>query len=103
MDIESRQVIPAVGPELLEIDGDNGPITLYQHIARELVSRLSLDSGSLPERFGLLEVTSLYSPDPRTAPTSVYETRGILTERSWPAPHRCGNSPPSRTASVGTR
>jgi hypothetical protein len=42
MDIEARQVIPIIGPELLVLGAETGQPTLYQHLARELVSRLSL-------------------------------------------------------------
>jgi hypothetical protein len=85
MDIEARQVIPIVGSELLVLPGEMSGPTLYQFIARELASRLSLNEDLLPAGFGLLEVASLFSSDPRNrADDLYYETRGIMTERSWP-------------------
>jgi TIR domain/SIR2-like domain len=87
MDIEARQVIPIIGPELLVLGAETGQPTLYQHLAKELVSRLSLDEERLSEGYSLLEVTSLFFRDPRNrADDLYYETRGILTERSWPTP-----------------
>ena len=87
MDIEARQVIPIIGSELLALDAEAGPLTLYQYVAKELVSRLSLDEARLSEGYSLLDVSSLFFQDPRNrADDLYYETRGILTERSWPTP-----------------
>jgi len=87
MDIEARQVIPIIGSELLVLNEEPGQPTLYWQVAKELVSRLSLDEERLPEGYGPLEVTSLFFQDPRNrADDLYYETRGIFTERSWPAP-----------------
>ncbi|SPF52569.1 putative TIR protein [Candidatus Sulfopaludibacter sp. SbA4] len=87
MDMEAQQVIPVLGSELLVLGEEPGQPTLYQHLAKELVSRLSLEEGRLPEGYGLLEATNLFFQDPRNrADDLYYETRGILTERSWPAP-----------------
>src|SRR5215472_9847773 len=87
MDIEARQVIPIIGSELLALDAEAGPLMLYQYVAKELVSRLSLDEARLSEGYSLLDVSSLFFQDPRNrADDLYYETRGIFTERSWPAP-----------------
>jgi TIR domain/SIR2-like domain len=87
MDIGARQVIPVVGSELLVLGDEPGQPTLYQYVARELVSRCSLDADRLAEGYGLLDVTSLFFQDPRNRADDLhYETRGILTERSWPTP-----------------
>src|SRR5262249_8884010 len=87
MDIEARQVIPIIGSELLVLEADPGQPTLYQHVAQELVSRLSLEEHNVSPGHGLLEVTSLFFQDPRNRADDLhYETRGILTERSWPTP-----------------
>ncbi len=87
MDIEARQVIPIVGSELLMLSGEMSGATLYQFIAKELASRLALDEDHLPAGFGLLEVASLFLSDPRNRVDDLYyETRGIITERSWPTP-----------------
>ena len=69
MDIEARQVIPIIGPELLVLGAETGQPTLYQHLAKELVSRLSLDEERLSEGYSLLEVTSLFFRDPRNRAT----------------------------------
>jgi hypothetical protein len=87
MDIEARQVIPIVGPELLVLGEEPGQPTLYQYLGKELVSRLSLEEERLPEGYGLLDVTSLFLQNPGNRVDELnYETRGILTERSWATP-----------------
>lgn len=87
MDIEDRQVIPIVGSELLVLAAEPGQPTLYQHLAKQLTSRLSLDEKRLSGDYDLLDVTSLFFQDPRNRIDDLhYEARGILTERSWPTP-----------------
>lgn len=87
MDIEARQVIPIIGSELLVLGEEPGRPTLYQHVAKELVSRLSLDEERLSDGYGLLDVTSLFFQDPRNRANDLhYETRSILTEHPWPTP-----------------
>jgi hypothetical protein len=80
-------VIPIIGPELLVLGEESGQFTLYEYVAKQLVSRLSLDVERLPGGYSLLEVTSLFCQDPRNrADELYYETREILAGRSWPAP-----------------
>lgn len=87
MDIEARQVIPIVGPELAVLDTEPGGPTLYQHIAKELAARLALDEAALPDPYTLLDVTSSFLQDARNrADDLYYETREILNGRSWPTP-----------------
>jgi len=87
MDVEGRQVIPIIGSELLVLGEEPGRPTLYEHVAKELVSRLSLDEKRLFKGYGLLDVTSLFLQDPRNRADDLhYEMRGILTEHPWPTP-----------------
>jgi len=87
MDIEAGQVIPIVGPELILLDQESGSPTLYQYLANELISRLSIDQQSLPPGYGLLDVTALFLQDLRNPAEELhYETRQILEERRWPTP-----------------
>jgi hypothetical protein len=87
MDIEARQVIPIIGPELLVLSQETGHPTLYQYLAKELVARLSLDQERLPPGYGLLDVTSLFLQDPRNRADELhYETRAILAARAWLTP-----------------
>lgn len=80
-------MIPIVGPELLVIGQEPGQPTLYQHLAKELVARLSLDEERLPPEYGLLDVTSLFLQDANHRADELhYETHEILTARSWPTP-----------------
>jgi hypothetical protein len=87
MDIEARQVIPILGSELVVLGSGPGQTSLYQHVAKELIRRLSLDEGRFSPEYNLLDVTSLFLQDARNRIDDLnYETRGILTERSWPTP-----------------
>ena len=86
-DIHDGQVVVVVGPELSV--GRVGPreATLYQHLADELVRRLTLDEGLLPKSYGLLEASSLYLQDPQHEVDDLYrEVREIVNTLRWPTP-----------------
>ncbi|MGB6450154.1 MAG: hypothetical protein WBE92_05325, partial [Steroidobacteraceae bacterium] len=51
--IEERQVIPIVGPELLQVATDRGPRLLLDWVAEKLAVRLNVDVSDLPERYTL--------------------------------------------------
>ncbi|HET8691220.1 MAG TPA: hypothetical protein VFM30_03755, partial [Steroidobacteraceae bacterium] len=46
--IEERRVIPILGPELLQVDTDQGPRLLYDWLAEKLARRLNVDTSQLP-------------------------------------------------------
>src|SRR5688500_13273163 len=85
MDIEARQVVPVVGPELLTIDQQG--TTLYRRLATDLVTRLGIDETRLPPKYDLLDATSLYLQNAANCIDDLhYETRDILTRNSWQTP-----------------
>ena len=46
--IEERRVIPIIGPELLQVETDQGPRLLYDWLAEKLARQLSVDVSQLP-------------------------------------------------------
>ena len=88
MDVEARQVVPVVGPELLIVGADNGrPLTLYTDLARTLATRLAVDVSRLSQSFDLYEVSSAFLQNPaNTFQDLLYETRDLLTKGNWPVP-----------------
>ena len=91
-DIQGRQVIPVIGPELLILEIDGKPITLYRYLAEQLVARLELNVKDLPAGYGFYNVVSEYLDQQPTHPKRYerdevyYEIREILAEREWPTP-----------------
>jgi hypothetical protein len=88
MDIEARQVVPIVGPELLVLEAAPAkPVTLYDRIGAELVARFGIDEGHLPERYSLFDVTRVFLQNPSNQPDDLnYEAREILSSGKWPIP-----------------
>jgi hypothetical protein len=88
MDIEARQVVPVVGPELLIIGEEHGrALTLYGYVARELATRLAVDVSRLSENFDLYEVSSAFLQNPANSSQDLlYETRDLLATGNWPVP-----------------
>ncbi len=90
--IEKGQVIPVIGAEMgvMEIDGE--PVTLYRHLARQLVARLDLDPSRLPENYGFYHAVGAFLDQQAHEPTrwdrrDIYdEIQKILEERKWPTP-----------------
>lgn len=91
-DIQGRQVIPVIGPELLIIELDGKPVTLYRHLAELLVERLELDRKDLPPGYGFYHVISEFLAQQPGHPKRYerdeiyYRIREILAERAWPTP-----------------
>jgi hypothetical protein len=88
-EIEDRQIVPVIGSELLRITlapGQEEPVLLYQHIARDLAVRLEVDPSALPDPFRMNDVVWKHLGD-KGAPADIYyEIQAILKSRSWPTP-----------------
>ncbi|HSC24170.1 MAG TPA: toll/interleukin-1 receptor domain-containing protein [Casimicrobiaceae bacterium] len=54
--IEERRVIPIIGPELLQVDTDAGPRSLYDWVAEKLAAKLGVDTSQLPRPYNLNDV-----------------------------------------------
>ena len=85
-DIYDGQAVPVVGSELSVLPGQGG-LTLYEHVARELVCSFKLDESQLPPGYGLLQATGAYLQNPRNQADDLhYEARSILCGTAWPVP-----------------
>jgi hypothetical protein len=92
-DIEGRQVIPVIGPEMLIVEIDGRPVKLYQHLAEELAKRFGLDrtDGNSGD-YSFYQVVSEFLEQQRSHPSEYecdeiyYKIREILNARSWPTP-----------------
>lgn len=91
-DIEGRQVIPVIGPELLIVTIDGAPVPLYQHVADQLLERLELDRSNLPPESGFYQVVSEFLAQQPThvrhyeADMIYYKIREIIGEKEWDIP-----------------
>ena len=60
-EIERGEVVPVVGPELLETHDDQGnPVSFYELIAGKLVSELGIETEDLPPPWSLCELVYLW-------------------------------------------
>ena len=85
--IQRGDVIPVIGPELLVLGGDDGNVTLHDHLAAELVERLGIDRTELDDRSSLVAVASHYlTREGGTRPDLCDEITDILEGRTWPTP-----------------
>lgn len=91
-DIQGRQVIPVIGPELLVIEVEGKPVPLYRHLARQLVARLELSTKDLPADYGFYHVISEFLAQQPAHPKGFerdeiyYELRELMEETAWPTP-----------------
>jgi hypothetical protein len=91
-DIQGKQVIPVIGPELLIVEVDGKPISLFCHLAKQLVERLDLATNNLPPDFGFAHVVSEFLAQQPTHPAHYekdeiyYKLREIMDEKAWPTP-----------------
>src|SRR5215472_7385994 len=58
--IEEERVVPIIGPASSTVVADGRPVSLEDHVAERLASRLGLPSDALPPAPTLNEVVSLY-------------------------------------------
>ncbi len=91
-DIEGGQVIPVVGPELIEVEIDGNPTPLYRYLGREIVRRLDLPEDDLEDDYSFENVVSEFMVQQSLNPKDYrqedlyYEIRDILEGRNWTTP-----------------
>ncbi len=91
-DIECRQVIPVIGPELLRVTVDGTDVALYHYVAEQLLARLELDREYLPPDYDFYHVVSEFLVQCKTHPKHYeadiiyYKIREILGETEWGVP-----------------
>jgi hypothetical protein len=84
--IEERRVIPIIGPELLEVETDEGPRLLYDWLAARLAARLNVDTALLPDPYTLNDVVCWYLSSRGRREEAYTRLRSILRDASFQPP-----------------
>ena len=84
--IEERQVIPIVGPELLQVATSSGPRPLYDWAAEKLAVRLNVDASQLPEHYTLNDVVCLFLAARGRREEAYVRLRSILKDAPFEPP-----------------
>ena len=84
--IEEHQVIPIIGPELLEVETANGPRLLYDWLAEKLAAKLNIDTALLPQPYTLNDVVCWYLSMRGRREDAYVRLRGILREANFAVP-----------------
>ncbi len=84
--IEERQVIPIVGPELLQVATDHGPRQLYDWAAEKLAGRLSVSRSELPVRYTLNDVVCLFLAGRGRREEAYVRLRSVLRDAPFEPP-----------------
>ena len=84
--IEEHQVIPIIGPELLEVETENGPRLLYDWLAEKLAAKLNIDTALLPQLYTLNDVVCWYLSMRGRREDAYVRLRGILRDANFSVP-----------------
>jgi hypothetical protein len=84
--IEERRVIPIVGPELLQVDTDQGPRLLYDWLAEKLARRLNVDVSQLPQPYTLNDVVCWFLGARGRREEAYVRLRGIFKDAAFEPP-----------------
>jgi hypothetical protein len=84
--IEERQVIPIVGPELLQVATDGGPRLLLDWAAEKLAARLNVSRTDLPDRYTLNDVVCLFLAGRGRREEAYVRLRSILRDAPFDPP-----------------
>jgi hypothetical protein len=84
--IEDRRVIPIVGPELLQVETDQGPRLLYDWLAEKLARRLNVDVSQLPQPYTLNDVVCWFLGARGRREEAYVRLRGILKDAAFEPP-----------------
>ena len=84
--IEEHQVIPIIGPELLEVETESGPRLLYDWLAEKLAAKLNVDTELLPQPYTLNDVVCWYLSMRGRREDAYVRLRGILREANFAVP-----------------
>ena len=68
--IDDGRVVPVVGPDLIIIPTDSGPVPLYSYLAQRMAEYLQVSGDNLPPRGGLNEVACRYLAPHKEHPVS---------------------------------
>jgi hypothetical protein len=84
--IEERQVIPIVGPELLQVQTERGPRLLADWAAEKLAGRLNVSRADLPERYTLNDVVCLFLAGRGRREEAYVRLRSVLRDAPFEPP-----------------
>jgi hypothetical protein len=84
--IEERRVIPIVGPELLQVETDQGPRLLYDWLAERLARRLNVDVSQLPQPYTLNDVVCWFLGARGRREEAYVRLRGIIKDAAFEPP-----------------
>jgi hypothetical protein len=84
--IEERRVIPIVGPELLQVETDQGPRLLYDWLAEKLAKRLNVDVSQLPQPYTLNDVVCWFLGARGRREEAYVRLRGIIKDAAFEPP-----------------
>ncbi|MDX2185367.1 MAG: toll/interleukin-1 receptor domain-containing protein [Opitutaceae bacterium] len=85
--IEEKRVIPIVGPELLSVEAETGPVNLYSWLAPRLAQRLGVPNEELPHSPTLNDVVVRFLARRGRREDAYSRLRTILRESSFqPSP-----------------
>ena len=84
--IEERRVIPIIGPELLQIETDDGPRLLYEWVAEKLAGRLGVDTSQLARPFTLNDVVCWFLASRGRREEAYTRLRGIFRDAAFAPP-----------------
>jgi hypothetical protein len=84
--IEERRVIPIVGPELLQVETEQGPRLLYDWLAEKLARRLNVDVSQLPQPYTLNDVVCWFLGARGRREEAYVRLRGIIKDAAFEPP-----------------
>jgi hypothetical protein len=84
--IEERRVIPIIGPELLQVETDQGPRLLHDWLAGKLAQRLSVDVSLLPQPYTLNDVVCWFLGARGRREEAYVRLRSILKDAAFEPP-----------------
>jgi len=84
--IEERRVIPIIGPELLQIETDQGHRLLYDWLAEKLARRLNVDVSQLPQPYTLNDVVCWFLGSRGRREEAYVRLRGIIKDAAFEPP-----------------
>ena len=84
--IEEKRVIPIIGPELLNVETENGPRLFYDWLADKLAAKLNVDTAQLPQPYNLNDVVCWFLSTRGRREDTYTRIRSILREITFEPP-----------------
>ena len=84
--IEERRVIPIIGPELLKVETESGPMLFYDWLADKLAAKLGVDTAQLPQPYTLNDVVCWFLSARGRREDTYTRIRSLLREITFEPP-----------------